>query len=61
MFIDVSITIDMSGVAGFHQITVTDNVISPPTSDVVDINTISNVRVSIGQVQRQWRVPVQSR
>ena len=39
------------GVAGFSHLTVTDNEIPPPTSDVVDIHTVDNVWVNTSQVK----------
>ena len=48
------------GVAGFSHITVTDNEIPPPTSDVVHLHTLDNVWINISQVKRKWRHPGES-
>ena len=47
----------MRGVAGFSHITVTDNEISSPTSDVVQLHTINNVWIDTSQVQEKWGLP----
>ena len=57
ILIDVSVHIDIRGEAGLSHRTVTDNEISPPTGDVVDINTVGNVRVNIGQIKGRGRDP----
>ena len=61
VLIDVSLWSNVfGGIAGFNHRTVTDNEIHPPTSDVVDINTVHNIRFDISQVERERRFPEKS-
>ena len=41
----------------FSHITITDNEIPPPTSDVVDVHTVGNVWINTSQVKGKWRSP----
>ena len=45
------------GVAGFSHITVTDNEIPSPISDVVQLHTIDNVWIDTSQIQGKWGLP----
>ena len=61
VLIDVSIRSNViRGVAGFSHITVTDNEIPPPTSDVVHLHTVDNVWINTSEVQGKWRLPSDS-
>ena len=45
------------GVAGFSHITVTDNEIPPPTSNVVHLHTVDDIWINSSQVKRKWGDP----
>ena len=52
VLIDVCIRSNViRGVAGFSHITVTDNEIPPPTSDIVHLHTVDSVWINVCQVQ----------
>ena len=56
VLIDVTIG-STRGIDGVSHITVTDDEIPPPTSDVVDINTVGNVWINISQIKGKWSSP----
>ena len=58
VLVDVSLWSNVfRDVAGFSHRTVPDNEIPPPTSNVVDINTVDNVRLNTCQIERERSFP----
>ena len=58
VLIDVSVGRNViRGVAGFSHVTVTNNEILSPTSDVIKFHAVDNVWIDVGQVQGKWRLP----
>ena len=61
VLIDVSLWSNVfRGIAGFNHRTVTDNEIHPPTSNIIDINTVDNIRLNTSQIERERSFPENS-